>query len=390
MIKSIEQLDVSGKRVFVRVDFNVPLEDGRVTDTTRIEGALPTIQYLLDRNARVILASHLGRPKGKPNMKYSMGPVAAVLSAQLGRPVQLASDCVGPAAREKVEALLPGEVLLLENLRFHAEEEANDPAFAQALAEGVDVFVQDAFGALHRAHASVSAITQLVPEKGCGFLVKKEIQHLGGLLGQPERPFVAILGGAKVSDKIKVIENLIQRVDAIIIGGAMAYTFLKAQGVDVGDSLVEQDKLDLATELLGKAQAKGVRMLLPCDHIIATDKDSATRETEGVAIGAGWKGFDIGPKTITFFGDEILRARTVFWNGPMGMFEVPALATGTRKVAEALAQNGGMTVVGGGDSAAAIVEFGLEAQVSHVSTGGGASLELIEGRILPGLASLEQ
>lgn len=389
MIKSIEQLDVSGKRVFVRVDFNVPLEDGKVTDTTRIDGALPTIRYLLDRNAKVVLASHLGRPKGKPNMKYSMGPVASVLSERLGKPVALASDCVGPAAQEKLNALQPGEVLVLENLRFHPEEEANDEGFARALAEGVEVFIQDAFGALHRAHASVAAMTHFVPEKGCGFLVQKEITHLGGLLKQPERPFVAILGGAKVSDKIKVIENLLERVNAIIIGGAMAYTFLSAQDIAVGDSLVEKDRLDLARDLLAKAAAKGVRMLLPVDHVIAAEPNGETQVTEGTAIGDGMKGFDIGPKTVAEFQAEIAAARTIFWNGPMGMFEHASFASGTRAVAEALANHSGMTVVGGGDSAAAIAEFGLESKVTHVSTGGGASLELIEGRVLPGLASLE-
>lgn len=389
MIKSIEQLDVSGKRVFVRVDFNVPLEDGKVTDTTRIVGALPTIRYLLERNAKVVLASHLGRPKGKPNMKYSMGPVARVLSEHLGKPVALASDCVGPAAQEALSALQPGEVVVLENLRFHPEEEANDEGFARALAEGVEVFVQDAFGALHRAHASVAAMTAFVPEKGCGFLVQKEITHLGGLLDQPARPFVAILGGAKVSDKIKVIENLLERVNAIIIGGAMAYTFLSAQGIEVGDSLVEKDRLELARDLLAKATAKGVRMLLPVDHVVAAEKDAETQVTEGIAIGAGLKGFDIGPKTVAEFQAEIAAARTIFWNGPMGMFEQAAFASGTRAVAEALANHHGMTVVGGGDSAAAIAEFGLESKVTHVSTGGGASLELIEGRVLPGLASLE-
>lgn len=390
-MKSITDIDVAGKLVFLRVDFNVPLDRGRITDDTRVTGALPTIQYLLDRKARIILASHLGRPKGKPTPEFSLEPVGRRLAELLRKDVILADDCIGAAAKKLASELRDGQILLLENLRFHKEEEANDEGFAQKLANGAQVYIDDAFGALHRAHASVAAITKFVPEKGAGLLVKREVEHLGTLLQKPARPYLAILGGAKVSDKIKVIENLLQRVDGLMIGGAMAYTFLAAKGVQVGDSLVERDKLSLAQSLMDHATAKGVSIYLPVDHVVATSPDAiADRETTaGAEIGAGMKGFDIGPKTIQLYSREIANAKTVFWNGPMGMFETAAFSTGTRGVAEALAANTGFTVVGGGDSAAAVAQFGLADKVTHVSTGGGASLEFLEGRVLPGLAALE-
>lgn len=390
-MKSITDIDVAGKLVFLRVDFNVPLDRGRITDDTRVTGALPTIQYLLDRKARIILASHLGRPKGKPTPEFSLEPVGRRLAELLRKDVILADDCIGAAAKKLASELRDGQILLLENLRFHKEEEANDEGFAQKLANGAQVYIDDAFGALHRAHASVAAITKFVPEKGAGLLVKREVEHLGTLLQKPARPYLAILGGAKVSDKIKVIENLLQRVDGLMIGGAMAYTFLAAKGVQVGDSLVERDKLSLAQSLMDHATAKGVSIYLPVDHVVATSPDAiADRETTaGAVIGAGMKGFDIGPKTIQLYSREIANAKTVFWNGPMGMFETAAFSTGTRGVAEALAANTGFTVVGGGDSAAAVAQFGLADKVTHVSTGGGASLEFLEGRVLPGLAALE-
>lgn len=390
-MKSITDIDVAGKLVFLRVDFNVPLDRGRITDDTRVTGALPTIQYLLDRKARIILASHLGRPKGKPTPEFSLEPVGRRLAELLRKDVILADDCIGAAAKKLASELRDGQILLLENLRFHKEEEANDEGFAQKLANGAQVYIDDAFGALHRAHASVAAITKFVPEKGAGLLVKREVEHLGTLLQKPARPYLAILGGAKVSDKIKVIENLLQRVDGLMIGGAMAYTFLAAKGVQVGDSLVERDKLSLAQSLMDHATAKGVSIYLPVDHVVAASPEAiADRETTaGAEIGAGMKGFDIGPKTIQLYSREIANAKTVFWNGPMGMFETAAFSAGTRGVAEALAANTGFTVVGGGDSAAAVAQFGLADKVTHVSTGGGASLEFLEGRVLPGLAALE-
>lgn len=392
MIKSIQDVDVTGKLVFLRVDFNVPLEKGRITDDTRIVAALPTIKYLLERKARVMIASHLGRPKGKPQLEFSLEPAGRRLAELLKKDVILTDDCVGDATRKLATELREGQLLLLENLRFHKEEEANDETFAQKLANGAQVYIDDAFGALHRAHASVAAITQFIPEKAAGLLVKKELDNLGALLSRPDKPFVAILGGAKVSDKIKVIENLLTKVDALIIGGAMAYTFLKALGHDVGGSLVEADKTALAKSLLEQAAARGVSVLLPVDHVIAAgpDKILTAEVTEGVSIPAEMKGFDIGPKTVARYATEIARARSVFWNGPMGMFEAPAFANGTREVALALTRSTGFTVVGGGDSAAALAEFGLADKVTHVSTGGGASLEFIEGIILPGLKALEQ
>lgn len=390
MVQSIESLSLHNKLVFLRVDFNVPLEGGVIGDDTRITAALPTIRHCLDQGARLLLASHLGRPKGKRNMEYSLGPVRDRLSALLGQPVGLAPDCIGDETRAVVNAVQPGQVLLLENVRFHKAEEANDVAFAEQLANGAEVYIDDAFGALHRAHASVAAITAFIPQKASGFLVKSELEHLGHLLAGPEKPFVAILGGAKVSDKIKVIDNLLGKVNALLIGGAMAYTFLKAQGVEVGDSLVENDKLELATELLARAQARGVDLLLPSDHVVASSPDADDlATTSGLAIGAGLKGFDIGPQTVARYQAVLANARTVFWNGPMGLFENPRFEAGTRAMAEALATHSGYTVVGGGDSAAALAQFGLSEKVTHVSTGGGASLEFLEGITLPGIAALE-
>lgn len=392
MIKSIQEIDVAGKLVFLRVDFNVPLEHGRITDDTRIVGALPTIKYLLERKARVMLASHLGRPKGKPTPEFSLEPVGKRLAELLRKEIILTDSCVGDATKKLASEIKDGQILLLENLRFFKEEEANDEGFAQRLANGAQIYVDDAFGALHRAHASVSAITRFIPEKAAGFLVKKELDHLGALLQKPGRPYVAILGGAKVSDKIKVIENLLQKVDGLIIGGAMAYTFLEAKGIPVGDSLVEKDKVALAKNLIDQAAARNVSLLLPVDHVVADSPDHADQAstTESAGIALGLKGFDIGPKTIALYAAEIARAQTVFWNGPMGMFETAGFASGTHEVAQALAASKGFTVVGGGDSAAAIAQFGLADKVTHVSTGGGASLEFLEGRVLPGLAALEQ
>ncbi len=392
MIKSVKDLEIRGKTVFIRVDFNVPLSDGVVADDTRIRAALPVIRYGIEQSARVVLASHLGRPKGKRNPAFSLAPVAVKLSELLAQDVVMAGDCVGEDVRHLVQGLSGGQVLLLENLRFHKAETANDPEFARQLASGIDVYIDDAFGSLHRAHASVVGITEYVPEKGMGFLVQKEYDSLGKLLENPDKPFFAILGGAKVSDKIAVIENLSERVDAFIIGGAMAYTFLKAQDVRVGASLVEQDKLDLAATLLNKTSQRGVQMYLPIDHVVARSAEPAGERsvTEDVHVPEGMMGFDIGPQSVQFFHGLLGNARTIFWNGPMGMFEDPRFEDGTRAVAEILAAHPGFTVVGGGDSAAALGKFGLKDRISHVSTGGGASLEFLEGKVLPGFAALEQ
>ncbi|HEX9308352.1 MAG TPA: phosphoglycerate kinase [Anaeromyxobacter sp.] len=393
-MRTIDALDLAGKRVFIRVDFNVPLdEQGRVTDDARIRAALPTIQHAIKGRARVILASHLGRPKGKPEdrQKLSLEPAAARLSELLRQDVILADDCVGDGVVKLVRDLKEGQVLLLENLRFHAEEEANDEGFARELASLADVWVNDAFGTAHRAHASTAGMARFVKEKAAGFLIQKEVEYLGKALAQPAKPFVAILGGAKVSDKIKVLDNLIAKADAVCIGGAMAYTFLKAQGVAVGKSKVEEDKLDLARSILDKAAARGVSFLLPVDHVCATEaKETAKREVvNDKAIPAGLIGLDIGPKTLDAYRQRVLSAGTVFWNGPMGLFEQKPWAEGTFGVARAMADSPAVTVVGGGDSAAAVEEAGLVAKMKHVSTGGGASLEFIEGRVLPGIQVLE-
>jgi len=390
-LRTVRDADVQGKRVLVRVDFNVPIESGKVLDDWRLRATLPTIRYLTERGAKVILLSHLGRPKGKRDEQFSLRPVAQRLSELLGQPVQFADDCVGEVAEQTVAQLQAGEVLLLENLRFYAGEEANDEAFAQQLARLGDVFVNDAFGAAHRAHASVHAITKFLPSYA-GLLMEREVTHLSRLLEAPEKPFVAVLGGAKVSDKIGVIRNLLTKVDALLIGGAMAFTFLKAQGYETGKSLVEADKLDLANALLGEAREKGVELVLPVDVAVAESdaEDAATQVVPVTAIPADKAGYDIGPETANLFAERIRTAKTVFWNGPMGRFERTPFKAGTKAIAEALAQCSGTTVVGGGETAAAAFEFGIADKVTHVSTGGGAALELLEGRELPGIAVLKE
>ncbi len=389
--RSISDLDLRGKRVFVRVDFNVPLAGGRIGDDTRIRAALPTIRHALKHGSAVVLASHLGRPKGKPNPALSLRPVAAHLSTLLGTPVTFAEDAVGDPAREAIARAGPGGVTLLENLRFHAEEERNDPTFAGALAALADVYVNDAFGAAHRAHASTEGIVRHVSEAAAGLLMANELAYLGRAIESPDRPFVTILGGVKVSDKLEVIRNLVERVDALVIGGAMAYTFVKAGGAPVGRSLVEDDRLDAARDAERRAGDRGIHLALPCDHVVTSRLEAgAAHEILRVgdpAIGERL-GVDIGPATIADFGAIIRGARTVVWNGPMGVFEIDAFAAGTNAIARAVAAVDGTTVIGGGDSIAAVAKAGLADQMTHISTGGGASLESLAGRTLPGVAVL--
>lgn len=392
MKKTVRDVELKEKRVICRCDFNVPMKEGAITDDTRIRAALPTIQYMLEEGASVILMSHLGRPKGKPNHDFTLEPVAKRLEELLGRPVQFApSDTVvDDGVREKAATLRPGEVMLLENVRYRAEEEKNDPGFSKELADLADLFVNDAFGTAHRAHSSTAGIADFLPAVS-GFLIEKELQFLGEAVDDPKRPFVAILGGSKVSDKIGVIENLIEKADTILIGGGMAYTFIKAAGCGIGTSLCEEDKLDLANELRAKAESKGVKLLIPSDSKLG-DKFAADCETQfadSTAMPDGWMGMDIGPKTIEAYTKAIAEAGTVVWNGPMGVFEFPAFEDGTKAVAKAMAESGAVTVVGGGDSAAAIKQFGFEEGMTHISTGGGASLEFLEGKVLPGVACLQ-
>ncbi len=388
--KTIEDIDVSGKKVLVRCDFNVPLDENKnITDETRINAALPTIKYLLEHKAAVILCSHLGRPKGEFNMKYSLAPVAKRLSEKLGFEVKLAKDVIGPDAKKLAAEVKPGEAVLLENVRFHAEEEKNDPAFAKELASMADIYVSDAFGTVHRAHASTAGVAQYLPAVA-GFLIGKELNFLGKAVTDPERPFVAILGGAKVKDKIGVITNLIEKVDTLLIGGGMAYTFMKATGGEIGNSLCDDERLSLALELLDKAKAKGVKLLLPIDNVCGKEFNNDTEQMvcESGKIPEGWEGLDIGPKTVELFSKEIKAARTVVWNGPMGVFEMPNFAKGTLAIATAMAESDATTIIGGGDSAAAVTQMGLAGKMSHISTGGGASLEFLEGKTLPGVAAL--
>ncbi len=399
---SIRDLDVAHKHVFMRVDFNVPLtEDGsEITDDTRIKETLPTIEYALRHKAKLILASHLGRPKGKVNLKYSLRPVVdrlrTLLDARLGEKTNVAfsPDCIGDVAKEMARQLESGQALLLENLRFHPEEEANDPEFSKKLASLCELYVNDAFGSAHRAHASTEGITHFVKQSAAGLLMEKELTYLGKVMESPARPFVAILGGAKVSDKIEVIDNLLNKVDALLIGGGMAYTFLKAKGQEVGKSLVEADKIDVAKEALAKAAARKVRFLLPVDHILA-DKfaaDAQTKTFEGDGpFPAEWMALDIGPKTVALFEKEVGTAATIVWNGPMGVFEMPAFAKGTTAIAKAVAANkSAISIVGGGDSVAAVKQAGVADQIRHISTGGGASLEFLEGKKLPGVEALTE
>ncbi len=391
---SITDLDLSGKRVFIRVDFNVPIKDGRITSDARMRASLPTIAYALDHGATVVLASHLGRPKGKVNPEFTLRPVAARLAELLGRPVEFADDCIGPSARAAVDrAAAGGRVALLENLRFHPEEERNDRAFAAELASLADAYVNDAFGSSHRAHASVEALAGLLPRPAAGLLMQQEVHYLGLALGAPERPFVAILGGAKVSDKIEVIDNLLGKVDALCIGGAMTYTFLKSAGLPVGRSLVEDDKLEEARRITAHAHERGVELALPADHVVVEKLEPgaphATLAVNDAAIGDRM-GVDIGPATAAAFGALLARARTVVWNGPMGVFETPPFDAGTNAVAHAVAAVKGTTIVGGGDSVSAVTKAGVAGRITHISTGGGASLEFLGGRTLPGVAALEE
>jgi phosphoglycerate kinase len=390
---TIDDIQLNGRRVLVRVDFNVPLENGKVTDDTRIVESLPTIKKIVNEGGRAILMSHLGRPKGKRNLEFTLEPAAQRLAELLGTRVKFAADCIGEEASKVVNSLNDGECVLLENLRFHPEEEANDQNFAKALASLGDVYVNDAFGSAHRAHASTEGITHFIKPAVAGYLMKKEIEYLGRAVGNPERPYVAILGGAKISGKIDVIQNLMNMVDVLLIGGGMMFTFYKAQGLEIGNSLLEADKVDLAKNILDEAKKRNIKLILPVDCIVAEKMDNnASSKTVSVEqIPSGWTGLDIGQETVRLFNEELKKAKTVVWNGPMGVFEMEKFAQGTMAIAKTLAEitkNGATTIVGGGDSAAAIAKAGLSDAVSHVSTGGGASLEFLEGKVLPGVAAL--
>ena len=387
---SVRDVELRGRRVLLRVDFNVPLKAGRVSDDTRIVASLPTIRLAMEQGARVILLSHLGRPKGKPVPEMSLAPAAARLGELLGRPVPLAPDCVGEAVKAQVASLKDGDVLLLENCRFHNGDEANDAAFSRALADLADCYVNDAFGTAHRAHASTVGVTRFLAPAAAGLLMQRELEFLGMALADPARPFVTVLGGAKVSDKIAMLRHLLPKVDAVLVGGGMAYTFLKAQGFGVGRSLLEADRLDTARDVLHAAAARGLTFLLPIDHVIAeaVDAAAATKMVDTPDLPEGWMGLDIGPKTREAFAKILARARTVVWNGPMGVFEQPPFREGTLAVARAIAESGATSIVGGGDSAAAVALAGVADKITHISTGGGASLEFLEGRELPGVAAL--
>ena len=387
--KSVKDIDVKGKKVLVRCDFNVKMEDGVITSDKRIVASLPTIQYLLDNGAKLILCSHLGRPKGEFKPEFSLAPVAVRLSELLGRPVKMAKDVVGESAQALAADLKEGEVLLLENVRFHAEETKNDPEFAKKLASLADIYVNDAFGSAHRAHASTTGVADYLPAV-CGFLIQKELEYIGGALESPRRPLVAILGGAKVSDKIGVITNLMDKVDTLIVGGGMAYTFFAALGHTVGTSLLEADKIDLAKEMMEKAKAKGVKFLIPIDNVVGKEykEDTEYQIVDSDDIPDGWMGLDIGPKSTELFANAVKDAGTVIWNGPMGVSEWEHFANGTIGVATAIAESNAISIIGGGDSAAAIQKLGFADKMSHISTGGGASLEFLEGKELPGVAAL--
>lgn len=388
--KTVKDIDLKGKKVFVRCDFNVPMDENKnITDNARIVGALPTIKYLLEQNCKLILASHLGRPKGEFKPEFSLAPVAKELSKLLGKEVIMAKDVVGEDAMNKAKNLKEGEILLLENVRFHKEETDNDPEFSKKLASMAEVFVNDAFGTAHRAHASTTGIASYLPAVS-GFLIEKELQFLGNAVNNPERPFVAILGGAKVSDKIGVIDSLLEKVDTLMIGGGMAYTFFKAQGYEVGNSICEMDKLDLAKSAMKKAEEKGVKLMLPVDTKVGKEfkPDTESKTVSYKEIPADWEGFDIGEETIKMFSEELKNAKTVIWNGPLGLFEFEQFAIGTNEIAKVLSKIDATTIIGGGDSAAAVKKAGLEDKMTHISTGGGASLEFLEGKKLPGIEAL--